>query len=76
MLSSRVLASYRRYLRDIAIFRALERDFNKNCASTDMEREREKETTERNDVEIQVIPIKHARFWGALKPVPARGLVY
>lgn len=41
-----------------------------------MGREREKETTERNDVEIQVIPIKHARFWGALKPVPAQGLVY
>lgn len=41
-----------------------------------MEREREKETTERNDVEIQVIPIKYARFWGALKPVPAQGLVY
>lgn len=76
MLSSRVLASYRRYLRDIAIFRALERDFNKNRASTDVEREREKETTERNDVEIQVIPIKRARFWGALKPVPAQGLVY
>lgn len=64
-----MLASYRRYLRDIAIFRALERDFNKNRASTDVEREREKETTERNDVEIQVIPIKRARFWGALKPV-------
>lgn len=71
-----MLASYRRYLRDIAIFRALERDFNKNRASTDVEREREKETTERNDVEIQVIPIKRARFWGALKPVPAQGLVY
>lgn len=76
VLSSRVLASYRRYLRDIAIFRASERDFNKNRASTDVEREREKETTERNDVEIQVIPIKRARFWGALKPVPAQGLVY
>lgn len=38
--------------------------------------QREKETRERNDVEIQVIPIKCARFWGALKPVSAQGLVY
>lgn len=59
--------------------RGSERDFNKNRRpplQPSAVGERRKETTERNDAGIQVIPIKRARFWGALKPVPAQGLVY